>query len=249
MASTSTNLSANSVNNEINGVVSVAVKKRGQGKPMKLVATYDDYADAYRDITSEDGFDGQKWIELNTKTNKKGATVWFRCAKNLKCPRIKIYINNINDKYVVCIGTDNHIHEPEKNETTSSYGIDDNTKKYIIYFEGLHLKPSEILRELRELTPNLPSIIQLNNYLKTIRKTRGRLTNTLSVIDSVNTTVEADTLVETVHPKLEEAITSAHPKKTRRVKKEDPNTTATTTQLDNDSTELENRCPKRSRNQ
>jgi hypothetical protein len=99
MASTSTNLSVNSVNNEINGAVNgavngvvsdvvsdvvgvaVAVKKRGQGKPMKFVAIYDEYADAYKSIISGDGFDGRKWVELNTKTNRKGATVWFRCVE------------------------------------------------------------------------------------------------------------------------------------------------------------------------
>ena len=35
---------------------------------MKFYATYDAYEEAYWNITSENGYDSEKWVELNTKS-------------------------------------------------------------------------------------------------------------------------------------------------------------------------------------
>ena len=69
----------------------------------------------------------------------------------------------------VCIGLAPYNHEDVGERIT--YGISEATKEIIIGFEkDFNLIPSQMLIALREKTPNIPSLMQLNNYLKTLRK-------------------------------------------------------------------------------
>ena len=60
------------------------VKKRVLkcGEIMKYCEAYDSYKDAHRHITCEDGYNGAKWVERNTRRSVSVATVWFRCTIN-----------------------------------------------------------------------------------------------------------------------------------------------------------------------
>jgi len=64
-----------------------------------------------------------------------------------------------------------HEHSAESGSSTS-YGIDDSVKSIIQELAQLSIKPAAILRALRDRTTILPSIQQLNNYLKHLRNKR-----------------------------------------------------------------------------
>ena len=75
-------------------------------------------------------------------------------------------MNNETDTYITLVTTDEHVHE----ENGEKNGIDSDVKEVIDKLESLKIMPKVMLVELRKVTYNIPTITQLNNYLKKLRR-------------------------------------------------------------------------------
>ena len=162
-------------------------KKRNKGKNYKFHSDYPDEETARGCITHEDGFEGYYWRYHRITSHSRGTTHWYRCVESLSCPMVQMKVDTIEDLTVILVGTDQHEHDTASDSTqdsSSKHGIDPKLKPFIDEYERMGLKPATMLISLREKASHLPTVIQLNNYLKRLRNSRtGNLGSRISLND------------------------------------------------------------------
>lgn len=110
------------------------------------------------------------WKFKKTTTGLKTETHWYRCSFR-KCPTaLKLfYIDNITERVVLSISDDEHVHKETK-ILKKKRGIDDDTKTQIKLMYKNQLRPNEMIFELLKIGIEPPSIGQLYNFLKQVKK-------------------------------------------------------------------------------
>ncbi len=145
-------------------------KKRNKGKDYKFHSEHPDEETAVSLITSSAGFEGHCWRLLKTSSNRRGATYWYRCVESLKCPMVQMKVDTIEELVIILWALTITTTHPIS--TSNKYGIDDQIKPNIDDYERIGVKPAAMLIGLTEKTENLPTVVQLNNYLKRLRNNR-----------------------------------------------------------------------------
>jgi hypothetical protein len=181
------------------GSTSNAVKLRSVGKIYNYLAQYEQEETARSAILNEAGFFENKWKEGRKVLNAKGATHWFNCSEAISCNiKLQLNIDNLNDKCTVMVEEGEHDHS-KTTKACGGYGLSSEIKEYIKEYEKLNIKPKRILIALRDKTDNLPTIIQLNNFLKSIRNKKdidGALGNRVTLNDFLNLHTENKNIPE-----------------------------------------------------
>ena len=126
---------------------------------------YDDRETANNLILHENGFEGYNWKYLNNRPSTKGTTVWYRCSIDPTCPvKVNLKINTVTETCRVFIGESKHKHRDQVVSTLP--GIRPEVKGLILEYDALPIPPSAMIRNLREKTENIPTLSQLNNFLR-----------------------------------------------------------------------------------
>jgi len=157
---------------DLKGKVSSGTSTKKCNKSYRYFNSYDNAETAHNLITDKDGFEGHNWKYLKTVESAKGSTVWYRCYENNKCPLVALKNNCYTETCQINIGEGEHIHTDGK--TRNKSGIRPEVKEMIKEFENLEISPACMMRTLRDKTMFVPTIQQLNNYLRTIRAKKGR---------------------------------------------------------------------------
>jgi hypothetical protein len=150
-------------------------RTRNKGKGYRIHSQYTDEESATRCLTSTDGFEGYFWRYHRLTSNARGSTHWYRCVVSLKCPMVQMKVDTIEEHVIILIGTSEHDHNIETAATGNKYGIDPSIKSRIDEYDKMGVKPAAMLIALRETAVQLPTVIQLNNYLKTQTRSSKRL--------------------------------------------------------------------------
>jgi hypothetical protein len=115
-----------------------------------------------------------QWSYHYTNTTAAGIKKFFRCnkvkARGKQCDAgIYLLFDSTNDRVVLFNTTSDHTHDSIE-ERSSRIPIE--VKKIIQELFELKLKPKAIIEVLHERGITLPTISQLNNYLRTIKSTK-----------------------------------------------------------------------------
>ncbi len=169
---------------EFTGDVEPGTVTRKGGKKYQWHSEYLDEDSARDCITADDGFEGYFWRCQKVTANARGSTHWYRCVESIKCPMVQMKIDTIEELAVVLVGIGEHDHTKSSEDGGTTYGIDPRIKPLIDDFERLGVKPATMLISLREKATYLPTVSQLNNYLKRLRNIRtGNLGSRFSLND------------------------------------------------------------------
>ena len=114
------------------------------------------------------------WSYHYTNTTVAGKKKFFRCNKvktrGKQCDAgIYLLFDSTNDKVVLFRATSDHTHDRIQEKPSR---IPNEAKKLIQELYELKLKPKAIVEVLHERGITLPSISQLNNFLRTIKNTK-----------------------------------------------------------------------------
>ncbi|CAF1482527.1 unnamed protein product, partial [Rotaria sordida] len=128
-----------------------------------------------------------QWSYHYTNTTAAGKKKFFRCnkvkARGKQCDAgIYLLFDSTNDKVVLFRATSDHTHDSMQEKPSR---IPNEVKTIIQELYELKLKPKAIIEVLHERGIALPSISQLNNFLRTIKK------SSQSIPESIDTSFVA----------------------------------------------------------
>ena len=101
-------------------------------------------------------------------TTTKGQTLFFHCKRGSRnkgggCPKIvQLIINESTNRCTMMQSVDEHYHKERKNQ----HGITAIVQAKIIEYETYGLKPVQMLVQLRRVADQLPTKLQLSNFLR-----------------------------------------------------------------------------------
>ena len=156
-------------------------KTRGKARKYILHKFFLSIDEAEREIA--DNFLNNVWIHKKTTDTAKGQTRWYNCKQKSCEAKLQLILNQAIDGCTLLYSDDEHVH----NESRSliSVGIDQQTKDKIKELEALGLKPSAILIQLRSIDTKIPTILQLNNFLKETRKASANKNGTAITLNDI----------------------------------------------------------------
>ena len=138
----------------------------------------------------EPNYLGYKWKLVRQLPSSSGSTSLYGCVVRGCQILLQLKTNTISDISTIFISSGEHIHDQQNRPTGNLFGIDNKINKTIIIeYERINLKPSVMLRRLRDdipLTLTIPSERQLNNFLKVYRTKKelgGNLGNWICLND------------------------------------------------------------------
>ena len=138
-----------------------------------LIYHDNDNEDSAHEIIAAGFGDGFNYIPYKKLKNRLGSIQWYRCIHSVECPKVQLKRNTITNTYSIVRNEEDHYHSETLVPGTSlRYGIDEGTKELIQEYERLSLKPATMLRSLRDKTNRIPTVQQLNNFLKSLRNKR-----------------------------------------------------------------------------
>ncbi len=164
-------------------------KVRSKGKHNEYCIHFEDPSTAHDAIVSENGYLGYKWKLGRQVPSSNGSTHWYTCSVRGCCIKIQLKINTIADVSSVFMSDGDHTHDQQTRPKGNVFGIDEKIKTIIREYERLNLKPSLMLRKLRDDIPSnmtIPDERQLHNFLKVFRSTKelgGNLGNMICLND------------------------------------------------------------------
>ena len=150
----------------------IKIKTRSKGKQYELHSSYNNIQDAEQ-VLSGDLLDSQWYLHKTTST-AKGSTRWYKCkqgsrSKGEQCPKtVQVVCNTTTEKVTILYSSEEHHHNAREGEV--KHGIDPLAQLKIAEYESLGLKPAQMLIQLRQVTTRIPTQLQLNNFLKDLRK-------------------------------------------------------------------------------
>jgi hypothetical protein len=155
------------------------VKKRQRNLVEKMV--FNNTEEAEEAVIKE-----KQWSYHYTNTTAAGKKKFFRCnkvkARGKQCDAgIYLLLNSTNDKVVLFRTTSDHTHDSIQEKPSR---IPNEIKEVIQELFELKLKPKAIIEVLHERGITLPSIRQLNNFLRTIKSRKlGPTSSSLGEIE------------------------------------------------------------------
>ena len=166
-------INADTLNDTLTDAEEIVLPKRSRGKPReyKLFKFFPTVDEAEELIKTS--FQENQWIKKNKSETSAGITDWYGC-KHKGCKAL-VQLRTSEIGCTLLYSTDEHLHT---DRTLVKIGIDTRSKEKIEELEALNLRPAEILIQLRDNGFKLPTLMQLNNYLKELRKSKAGNSNT-----------------------------------------------------------------------
>ena len=141
------------------------IKKKSR-KVYEFYKTYDSLEIAKQELN--EGLFDSVWYLHKKNVTVKGQTLFFHCKKGSRnkgesCPKVvQLIVNESTSRCTMMQSVDEHFHKERKNP----HGISAIVQTKIIEFESYGLKPAQMLVQLRRVADQLPTKLQLSNFLQ-----------------------------------------------------------------------------------
>ncbi len=177
-----------SFHTDSNDSATASTRKRSKGKIYDYCAHFEDSTNVHDIIASKDGYLGYHWKLGRQLPSSTGSTHWYNCSAQGCNMKIQLKINTITDVSTIFMSNGEHTHDQTRPKG-NIFGIDEKIKTIIRDYERINMKPSLMLRKLRDDIPanmTIPTERQLHNFLRVFRATRelgGNLGNQICLND------------------------------------------------------------------
>ena len=133
-----------------------------------------DVSETHEEIIKKNENSESRWFRKQTIGTVIGQTMLYECLYKCCPAKLKLIIDSERKTGTILYSDVLHIHT--EGFVDKPNGIKQDVKELILKWDKMHLKPRAILRNLRDVENiQIPSITQLNNFLK---HTRDKMSTT-----------------------------------------------------------------------